>query len=134
MCYIDGKEMGTRELEMVDVERRLGRSSIFEEITEDKIIVETNKSILPVDERNNVYQAALLLKNKYNIKTRCPRSLVKKKNYSSSSRIRRSEVRTVQLLTERINQLWNLGCSLEELRQKSRFGSRYRCSLLCLRK
>ncbi len=34
----------------------------FEEITEDKIIVETNKAFLPVDERNNVYQAALLLK------------------------------------------------------------------------
>lgn len=63
------RQDGYHELEMVMSSVDLADHLFFEEITEDKIIVETNKAFLPVDERNNVYQAALLLKNKYNIKT-----------------------------------------------------------------
>lgn len=56
------------ELEMVMSSVDLADHLFFEEIPEDRIIVETNKAFLPVDQRNNVYQAATLLKNKYHIK------------------------------------------------------------------
>ncbi len=48
----------------VDLADRL----IMEEIAEDKIIIETNKAFLPIDKRNNVYQAASILKKRYGIK------------------------------------------------------------------
>ncbi|EAC5418278.1 4-(cytidine 5'-diphospho)-2-C-methyl-D-erythritol kinase, partial [Listeria monocytogenes] len=59
---------GYHELEMVMSSVDLADRLIMEEIAEDKIIVETNKAFLPIDKRNNVYQAASILKKRYGIK------------------------------------------------------------------
>jgi len=59
---------GYHELEMVMSSVDLADRLIMEEIAEDKIIIETNKAFLPIDKRNNVYQAASILKKRYGIK------------------------------------------------------------------
>ena len=106
------RQDGYHELEMVMSSVDLADHLFFEEITEDKIIVETNKAFLPVDERNNVYQAALLLKNKYNIKTDV--KIFVKKNIPVAAGLGGGSTDCAAALRG-INQLWNLGCSLEEL-------------------
>ena len=106
------RQDGYHELEMVMSSVDLADHLFFEEITEDKIIVETNKAFLPVDERNNVYQAALLLKNKYNIKTGV--KIFVKKNIPVAAGLGGGSTDCAAALRG-INQLWNLGCSLEEL-------------------
>ena len=58
---------GYHELEMVMSSVDLADRLIMEEIAEDKIIVETNKAFLPIDKRNNVYQAASIVKKRYGI-------------------------------------------------------------------
>ena len=58
---------GYHELEMVMSSVDLADRLIMEEIAEDKIIIETNKAFLPIDKRNNVYQAASIVKKRYGI-------------------------------------------------------------------
>ena len=57
---------GYHELEMVMSSVDLADRLIMEEL-EDKIIIETNKAFLPIDKRNNVYQAASIVKKRYGI-------------------------------------------------------------------
>lgn len=56
---------GYHELEMVMSSVDLADRLIMEELEEDKIIIETNKAFLPIDKRNNVYQAASIVKKRY---------------------------------------------------------------------
>ena len=100
------------ELEMVMSSVDLADHLFFEEIPEDRIIVETNKAFLPVDQRNNVYQAATLLKNKYHIKKGV--KIFVKKNVPVAAGLGGGSTDCAAALRG-INQLWNLGCSLEEL-------------------
>ncbi len=58
---------GYHELEMVMSSVDLADRLIFEEIPENKILIETNKAFLPIDKRNNVYQAASIIKQRYGI-------------------------------------------------------------------
>lgn len=58
---------GYHELEMVMSSVDLADRLIIEELEEDKIIIETNKAFLPIDKRNNVYQAASIVKKRYGI-------------------------------------------------------------------
>ena len=58
---------GYHELEMVMSSVDLADRLIMEELEEDKIIIETNKAFLPIDKRNNVYQAASIVKKRYSI-------------------------------------------------------------------
>lgn len=58
---------GYHELEMVMSSVDLADRLIMEELEEDKIIIETNKVFLPIDKRNNVYQAASIVKKRYGI-------------------------------------------------------------------
>lgn len=58
---------GYHELEMVMSSVDLADRLIMEELEEDKIIIETNKAFLPIDKRNNVYQAASIVKKSYGI-------------------------------------------------------------------
>ena len=58
---------GYHELEMVMSTVDLADRLIMEELEEDKIIIETNKAFLPIDKRNNVYQAASIVKKRYGI-------------------------------------------------------------------
>ncbi|MFV0558941.1 MAG: 4-(cytidine 5'-diphospho)-2-C-methyl-D-erythritol kinase [Enterococcus sp.] len=61
------REDGYHELEMVMASVDLADRLTIEELPEDKIIIETNKAFLPVDKRNNVYQVAALVKERYHI-------------------------------------------------------------------
>ena len=72
------RQDGYHELEMVMSSVDLADHLFFEEIAEDKIIVETNKAFLPVDERNNVYQAALIIKKTNTISKPVSRSLLRR--------------------------------------------------------
>ena len=58
---------GYHELEMVMSSVDLADRLIMEELEEDKIIIETNKAFLPIDKRNNVYQAASIVKKRHGI-------------------------------------------------------------------
>ncbi|MCO5477971.1 4-(cytidine 5'-diphospho)-2-C-methyl-D-erythritol kinase [Enterococcus gallinarum] len=58
---------GYHALEMVMSSVDLADRLIMEELEEDKIIIETNKAFLPIDKRNNVYQAASIVKKRYGI-------------------------------------------------------------------
>ncbi|MDA9429232.1 4-diphosphocytidyl-2-C-methyl-D-erythritol kinase [Enterococcus mundtii 1A] len=103
---------GYHELEMVMSSVDLADHLFFEELSEDRIIVETNKAFLPVDQRNNVYQAALLLKKKYQIKKGV--KIVVKKNIPVAAGLGGGSTDCAAALRG-INRLWELGCSLEEL-------------------
>ncbi|STP28676.1 4-diphosphocytidyl-2-C-methyl-D-erythritol kinase [Enterococcus durans] len=103
---------GYHELEMVMSSVDLADHLFFEEIPEDKIIVETNKAFLPVDQRNNVYQAALLLKNKYHVNRGV--KIFVKKNIPVAAGLGGGSTDCAAALRG-INKLWDLGCSLEEL-------------------
>ena len=103
---------GYHELEMVMSSIDLADHLFFEELPEDKIIVETNKAFLPVDQRNNVYQAASLIKNKYQIKKGI--KIFVKKNIPVAAGLGGGSTDCAAALRG-INQLWNLDCSLEEL-------------------
>lgn len=103
---------GYHELKMVMSSVDLADHLFFEELVEDQIIVETNRSFLPVDQRNNVYQAALLLKNKYQIKKGI--KIFVKKTIPVAAGLGGGSTDCAAALRG-INQLWNLGCSLEEL-------------------
>ncbi|MGX7327891.1 4-(cytidine 5'-diphospho)-2-C-methyl-D-erythritol kinase [Enterococcus bulliens] len=58
---------GYHELEMIMASVDLADRLTFECLDEDKIILETNKAFLPLDKRNNVYQAAEKIKQRYGI-------------------------------------------------------------------
>ncbi|WP_297077843.1 4-(cytidine 5'-diphospho)-2-C-methyl-D-erythritol kinase [uncultured Enterococcus sp.] len=58
---------GYHELEMIMASVDLADRLTFERLDEDKIILETNKAFLPLDKRNNVYQAAEKIKRRYGI-------------------------------------------------------------------
>lgn len=59
------RQDGYHELEMVMASVDLADRLTFETINENKIIIDTNNSFLPLDRRNHVYQAAELLKRTY---------------------------------------------------------------------
>ena len=59
---------GYHELEMVMSSVDLADRIVLEPIEKDQIIVQSNKAFLPVDKRNNVYQAAAIVKKQYGIK------------------------------------------------------------------
>ena len=56
------REDGYHELEMVMASVDLADRLTITELAENKIVIETNKAFLPVDKRNNVYQATAMLK------------------------------------------------------------------------
>ncbi|MEY8445796.1 4-(cytidine 5'-diphospho)-2-C-methyl-D-erythritol kinase [Enterococcus ratti] len=103
---------GYHELEMVMSSVDLADHLFFEELPEDRIIVETNKAFLPVDQRNNVFQAATLVKNKYQIKKGV--KIFVKKNIPVAAGLGGGSTDCAAALRG-LNQLWNLGCSLSEL-------------------
>ena len=59
------RQDGYHELEMIMASVDLADRLSFETISENKIIIDTNNSFLPLDRRNHVYQAAELIKKTY---------------------------------------------------------------------
>ena len=103
---------GYHELEMVMSSVDLADRLTIEEIAEDKIIIETNRAFLPVDERNHVYQAARLVKERYKINQGIKVSI--KKSIPVAAGLGGGSTDCAAALRG-LNRLWNLGLSLEEL-------------------
>lgn len=103
---------GYHELEMVMSSVDLADRLTIEEIAEDKIIIETNRAFLPVDERNHVYQAAMLVKERYKINQGIKVSI--KKSIPVAAGLGGGSTDCAAALRG-LNRLWNLGLSLEEL-------------------
>ncbi|WP_207694448.1 4-diphosphocytidyl-2-C-methyl-D-erythritol kinase [Enterococcus sp. DIV0212c] len=112
---------GYHELEMIMASVDLADRLTFTSLPENKIVIETDSSFLPVDRRNHVYQAAELMKNtfhltqgvKINIEKRIPVAAGLAGGSSDCAAALRG-----------LNRLWNLGLSLEELAELgSKIGS-----------
>jgi len=84
----------------------------FEPLPEDRIIVETNKAFLPIDKRNNVYQAAEILKARYGIKEGIKISITK--NIPVAAGLGGGSTDCAAALRG-MNRLWNLNLSMDEL-------------------
>lgn len=106
------REDGYHELEMVMSSVDLADRLTFETLSEDKIIVETDKAFLPIDKRNNVYQAAAILKETYGIKEGIRISITK--NIPVAAGLGGGSTDCAAALRG-MNRLWNLELSLNEL-------------------
>ena len=104
---------GYHELEMVMSSVDLADRLIMEELEEDKIIIETYKAFLPIDKRNNVYQAASIVKNAMVSIKRYLRIRITKK-YPCSSRPWRWQYRLCSS-AKGMDRLWQLGLTMPEL-------------------
>ena len=103
---------GYHELEMVMSSVDLADRLIFEEIPENKILIETNKAFLPIDKRNNVYQAASIIKQRYGITKGLKISI--EKNIPVAAGLGGGSSDCAAALRG-MNRLWNLNLSMEEL-------------------
>ncbi len=103
---------GYHELEMVMSSVDLADRLTITEMPDDKIILETNKAFLPVDKRNNVYQAVAMMKKRYGINTGVKIDI--QKNIPVAAGLGGGSSDTAAALRG-LNRLWQLGLSEEEL-------------------
>ncbi|KAF1300850.1 4-(cytidine 5'-diphospho)-2-C-methyl-D-erythritol kinase [Enterococcus sp. JM9B] len=103
---------GYHELAMVMSSVDLADRLTMEELPNDQIIVETNKAFLPVDQRNNVYQAAVLVKKRYGINKGIKISI--KKQIPVAAGLGGGSSDTAAALRG-MNRLWDLALSDQEL-------------------
>ncbi|MFK4567701.1 4-(cytidine 5'-diphospho)-2-C-methyl-D-erythritol kinase [Enterococcus sp. UD-01] len=103
---------GYHELEMVMASVDLADRLIFEPLEENKIVIETTNSFLPVDRRNHVYQAAELLKNTFQLKYGVRITIEKKVPVAAGLAGGSSDCAAA---LRGLNRLWSLDLSLEEL-------------------
>lgn len=106
------REDGYHELEMVMSSIDLADRLTFEKLPEDQIIIETNKAFLPVDKRNNVYQAAAILKERYSISEGIKITIEKQIPVAAGLGGGSSDCAAA---LRGMNRLWNLDLSFAEL-------------------
>lgn len=103
---------GYHELEMVMSSVDLSDRLMIEELPENQIVVETNKAFLPIDKRNNVYQAAAMLKERYGIKQGVKISIEKKIPVAAGLGGGSTDCAAA---LRGMNRLWNLNLSMDQL-------------------
>lgn len=103
---------GYHQLEMVMSSVDLADRLTLEEIPEDKILIETNKAFLPIDKRNNVYQAAAMLKERYGITQGLKIAIEKRIPVAAGLGGGSSDCAAA---LRGMNRLWDLNLSMEEL-------------------
>ncbi|KAF1295283.1 4-(cytidine 5'-diphospho)-2-C-methyl-D-erythritol kinase [Enterococcus sp. JM4C] len=103
---------GYHELEMIMSSVDLADRLTIEEIAENKIIIETNRAFLPVDQRNHVYQAAMIVKERYGIDQGIKVSI--KKSIPVAAGLGGGSTDCAAALRG-LNRLWDLDLSVEEL-------------------
>lgn len=106
------REDGYHELEMVMASVDLADRLSFESLKENKIVIETNSSFLPLDRRNHVYQAAELLKREFRLKQGVKITI--KKNIPVAAGLAGGSSDCAAALRG-LNRLWKLDLSLDEL-------------------
>ncbi len=106
------REDGYHELEMVMSSVDLADRLTLEKLPENKIIVETNTAFLPIDKRNNVYQAAAILKERYGIKEGIKISIDKQIPVAAGLGGGSTDCAAA---LRGMNRLWEMNLSLEEL-------------------
>jgi 4-diphosphocytidyl-2C-methyl-D-erythritol kinase len=106
------REDGYHELRMVMTSVDLSDHIVVSSLDDDEILLETDSSFLPTDSRNHVYQAAELLKKKFNI-TSGVKIYIRKKIPVAAGLAGGSSDCAATLRA--LNKLWNLNLTLEEL-------------------
>lgn len=106
------REDGYHELEMVMASVDLADRLFFESLTEDRIIIETDNSFIPIDQKNHAYAAAELIKERFQIKAGI-RIYIEKRIPVAAGLAGGSSDCAATL--RGLNRLWNLGLSNQEL-------------------
>ena len=109
---IGKRKDGYHEVEMVMVMIDLADRLSFENIDGDKIVLTSNSGIIPNDERNLVYKAAKLIKDRFNIKTGV--KIFLEKNIPIAAGLAGGSSDAAATLRG-LNRLWSLQISEEEL-------------------
>lgn len=107
---------GYHEVEMVMTTIDLADRLQLELLPEDKIILDVRAHFIPGDQRNLVYQAALLLKETYHVKLGVKITLDKQIPVSAGLAGGSTDAAAA---LKGLNELWQLGLSLEELAELS---------------
>ncbi|GMA07668.1 4-diphosphocytidyl-2-C-methyl-D-erythritol kinase [Tetragenococcus halophilus subsp. flandriensis] len=106
------REDNYHELEMVMSSVDLADHLSFEPLCEDQIVIESNKAFLPSDQRNNVYQAAAIIKKRYGIAEGIKITI--KKNIPVAAGLGGGSTDCAATLRG-LNRLWKLELSMEEM-------------------
>lgn len=106
------RDDGYHEMEMVMTSIDLADRLTLTLLEEDRIVIETNRSFLPLDERNIAYRAANLLKKAFDVKQGVHIHI--EKNIPVAAGLGGGSSDAAATLRG-VNQLWNLKLSLEEL-------------------
>ncbi|WP_321387304.1 4-(cytidine 5'-diphospho)-2-C-methyl-D-erythritol kinase [uncultured Enterococcus sp.] len=106
------REDGYHELEMVMASVDLADRLFFETLTENQIIIETDNSFIPVDQKNHAFAAAELIKERFQI-TSGVRIYIEKRIPVAAGLAGGSSDCAATL--RGLNRLWNLGLSNQEL-------------------
>ncbi|MBL1225441.1 4-(cytidine 5'-diphospho)-2-C-methyl-D-erythritol kinase [Enterococcus sp. BWR-S5] len=106
------REDGYHELEMVMASVDLADRLFFETLTENQIMIETDNSFIPVDQKNHAFAAAELIKERFQI-TSGVRIYIEKRIPVAAGLAGGSSDCAATL--RGLNRLWNLGLSNHEL-------------------
>lgn len=106
------REDGYHELEMVMSSVDLADHLSFERLPEDQIVIESNKAFLPIDHRNNVYQAAAIIKKRYDVTEGIKITI--QKNIPIAAGLGGGSTDCAATLRG-LNRLWSLNLSMEEM-------------------
>lgn len=109
---IGKRDDGYHEVEMIMTMIDLADRLSFEDIDENRIILESNSGIVPNDERNLIYKAAQILKTKYQIERGV--HIVLEKNIPVAAGLAGGSSDAAAALRG-LNRLWNLNLTEVEL-------------------
>ncbi len=105
---------GYHEVNMVMTTIDLADRLDFTLLEEDVIQVESSSGVIPIDKRNLAYQAARLLKERYDVKKGCKIEISKKIPVAAGLAGGSTDCAAT---LRGLNKLWQLGLSLDELAQ-----------------
>nr|WP_223202027.1 4-(cytidine 5'-diphospho)-2-C-methyl-D-erythritol kinase [Listeria monocytogenes] len=110
------REDGYHEVEMVMTTIDLADRLYLERLDEDKIVLDVKAHFIPEDRRNLIYQAALLLKKRFDVKMGVRITIDKHIPVSAGLAGGSSDAAAA---LKGLNVIWELGLSIEELAEIS---------------